>query len=84
MDLFTVISIAILIFAAGIFTGIIAYSVGQRLIINKCNVIVGPDVNTLRKMAKQLRIYSSPDRLTIRRNGKKTNNMVSVDETKEK
>ena len=84
MDLFAMISIAIGIFAAGVFVGIISYACGQRLIVNKCNVIVGPDIDTIKKMVKQLKVYSNPDRLTLRRNGKKAANVVSINEDKEK
>ena len=78
MDLFAMISIAIGIFAAGVFVGIISYACGQRMIINRCNVIVGPDIDAIKKMAKQLRVYSNPERLALRRNGKKAANVVNM------
>ena len=78
MELYTVVSIAIVIFAAGVFIGIISYACGQRMIINRCNIIVGPDVDAIKKMAKQLKVYANPSRMTLRRGEKKQANVVSL------
>jgi len=54
MDLLLVI---IGVYGLGVVTGAVSIAFAQRLIINKCNVIVGPDADTLSRIDKRLRVF---------------------------
>ena len=78
MNIYTLISIMIGIFAVGVVVTIISLAIALRVIINRCHLVLGPGMQEITKIARQLKVYSSPDRLTLRRNGKKPANMVSI------
>ena len=67
MTLFELTTGAIAIFACGVFVGVMGCAVCLRMIVNKCNIIVGPEANELSKTIRKLQVYANPGRMTLKR-----------------
>lgn len=82
MNLLELITGTIAIFSCGVFVGAMSYAVSQRMIINRCDIIVGPQAADMNKLIRKLRVYANPSRMTLKRKEKKIGNVVKLEAMK--
>jgi len=83
MTLFELITGTIAIFACGIFIGATGCGICLRMIVNKCNIIVGPEAKELSKMIRKLQVYANPGRMTLKKKERNVGNVVKLKTTKQ-